>query len=524
MPIIKRSSEQQGSSQQSTKTQIQEVQKPATLDFNDKRKKSQNFKEIVQTTPSTSNLTASPKLPRHQKIRDLGGSRTPSPSSVSRKSSFASLFKVKYPLTQQFIAFYLYKLYIITLVIKQGSKTDASALSPESPSASAKPRRSLTAKLRDTTESLRSRSKSRERVTGDKSSTPKKESKNKGVFSSTLSLFKKRERKKSYDEAMAVSCISDRDARSSGEQPSLESIGHVEFTFNIEKDRCQEDSIFISLHGTERHYEEALPSESVSIPLETPTKLLDEYESEPCSSSIITEASIEHRPGTVAKIRTEAQIETTAASRVLSRDNQLPKSTSRDSQISKSSSRDSKIGMQADRVVETPSRSSTSKEVKSISSKSSRDSTGKRPDIVKPKRKVKETQQQIEAFEKVDLDVSQKKEVSSTELPQSTEMKRSDLLDDKDKGDRVAQRGLVKTPSVMSDLDHNSSGSERDSEVEFIRSRVEKLAEELPDERKGLFYEESFEEDLPYVPTTLPLEKSVAVPILPVKQRLQEIR
>jgi len=102
VPIMKKSSEQQGltlqqqhqQQQQSTRIQIQEVQKPVTLDFNDKRKKTQNFKEIVQTTPTTSSLTGSPKLSRHQKVRDLEGSRTPSPSSVSRKSSFASLFKV----------------------------------------------------------------------------------------------------------------------------------------------------------------------------------------------------------------------------------------------------------------------------------------------------------------------------------------------------------------------------------------------------------------------------------------------
>ena len=86
------------------------------------------------------------------------------------------------------------------------------------------------------------------------------------------------------------------------------------------------------------------------------------------------------------------------------------------------------------------------------------------------------------------------------------------------------QQMLVKTPSIISDLDHNSSESERDSEIDFIRNKAEKVAEELPDERKGLCYEESFEEDLPYVPTTLPMEKSVAVPILPVKQRLQEVR
>ena len=85
-------------------------------------------------------------------------------------------------------------------------------------------------------------------------------------------------------------------------------------------------------------------------------------------------------------------------------------------------------------------------------------------------------------------------------------------------------QNLTKASSIISDLDHNSSESERDSEIEFMKNKVEKGAEELPDERKGLCYEESFEEDFPYVPTTLPLEKSVAIPILPIKQRLQEVR
>ncbi|XP_036140502.1 uncharacterized protein LOC105839869 isoform X2 [Monomorium pharaonis] len=510
VPIIKKLSEQQGSIQQhyqqqqqqqyqSTKIQIQEVQKPATLDFNDKRKKPQNFKEIVQTTPTTSSLTGSPKLPRHQKVRDLEGSRTPSPSSVSRKSSFASLFK---------------------------ARTEGSVLSPESPSSSLKPRRSLTSKIKDTTESLRSRSKSRERASVDKSFL-KKDSKTKGMFSSTLSLFKKRERKKSYDEAIAASC--DLEIVSGDEHPSLESIGHVEFTFNTEKERNrQEDFIFISLHADDRNYEEALPSESVSIPLETPTKLLDEYESEgPHTGSIITEVSIEHHPipsSSIAKIKAEAQIETQIALRGLAdiKDNQLPQRVSKDSHVLKGPTRDSKINAQDNEIVETPTPVKSSIivkpdikiEVKSSdlrisSSGSSRESSSKRSDITKPKRKSKENlqQQQPELSEKIN-DVQ--------------ETKRLDLLDDKIS--KMGQENLVKTPSVISDLDHNSSESERDSEIEFIRNKVEKLAEELPDERKGLFYEESFEEDLPYIPTTLPLEKSVAVPILPVKQRLQEVR
>ncbi|KAL6436206.1 hypothetical protein ACFW04_004651 [Cataglyphis niger] len=516
VPIIKKSCEQQESmimqqqQQQSTKTQVQEVQKPVTLDFNDKRKKTQNFKEIVQTTPTTSSFTGSPKLPRHQKVRDLEGSRTPSPSS--RKSSFASLFK---------------------------TKTDGCVLSPESPSPSTKPRRSLTSKLKDTTESLRSRSKSRERVSIDKGSTLKKDSKNKGMFSSTLSLFKKRERKKSYDEAIAASC--DIDAHSGIEHPSLESIGRVEFTFDMEKERNrQDDSIFISLHADDRNYEEALPSESVSIPLETPTKLLDEYESEePRTSSIITEVSIEHHPASssIAKVRTEAQIETKtttmvtaqSTSRSSSRDNLLSQSVSKDSQISK---RDSEINTQTNKMIETSPlvKSSIKTEIKSefksadlrlLSSDSSKESTGKKPDVTKPKRKSRESQQQSIPPERIDNDASiqQKKESSRESARAAQDIKRSDLLDEVSNKD-----GLVKTPSMISDLDHNSSESERDSEIEFIRNKVEKMAEELPDERKGLFYEESFEEDLPYIPTTLPLEKSVAVPILPVKQRLQEVR
>ena len=429
-------------------------------------------------------------------------------------------------------------MYLTTACSTFKARTDSSVLSPESPSPSTKPRRSLTSKIKDTTESLRSRSKSRERAAADRaaSGSLKKDSKNKGVFSSTLSLFKKRERKKSYDEAIAASCGTELDA--SGGHPSLESIGHVEFRFNAEKDSRKDDSIFISLHADDRNYEEALPSESVSIPLETPTKLLDEYESEPRTGSIVTEVSIEHYPPT-SRIKTEALIETT--SRAYSRDSQvIPQSASRDSEISRSSSRDSKLSTSHGKTSDpTVVRSSSSVESKlpvehRVSSSSSKDSIGKK-EATKPKRKSKEPvvqQQQPVVHQPPDrteqnLVVSRQQQKQKQEgtrehlaAPVKTVEKRPDLLDD---GIKPAD-GLVKTPSVISDLDRNSSESERDSEIEFVRNKVEKLAEELPDERKGLFYEESFEEDLPYVPTTLPLEKSVAMPILPVKQRLQEVR
>jgi len=207
----------------------------------------------------------------------------------------------------------------------------------------------------------------------------------------------------------------------------------------------------------------------------------------------------------------------------------------------KNSLKDSKISSQIGaNKVETPSPTKLStkpdikleikSEIKSTDLRTtcglSTESTGKKLDnITKPKRKNRENQQQQqpELLKRINDDVTmQQKRISSGEFSRSAQEK-FDHLDDKI-GKSLEQEGLVKTPSVISDLDHNSSESERDSEIEFIRNKIEKLTEELPDERKGLFYEESFEEDLPYVPTTLPLEKSVAVPILPVKQRLQEVR
>lgn len=408
-------------------------------------------------------------------------------------------------------------MYLTTACSTFKARTDSSVLSPESPSPNTKPRRSLTSKIRDTTESLRSRSKSRDRVAppADKGAALRKESKNKGVFSSTLSLFKKRERKKSYDEAIAASA--ELSAPPGAGHPSLESIGHVEFRFNAEKESRKDDSIFISLHADDRNYEEALPSESVSIPLETPTKLLDEYESEPRTGSIVTEASIEHYPPPPppsSRIKTEALIE-----RPYSRDAvQIPRSGSKESEISRSSSKDSKLSVGHGKG-EGGVKSSSSVEGKPehrVSSSSSKDSLGRR-DATKPKRRSKEAAEQ--SVERREEDSS--RQIRGHAEVRSAESRRADLLDE---GIRVADQELVKTPSVISDLDRNSSESERDSEIEFIRNKVEKLAEELPDERKGLFYEESFEEDLPYIPTTLPLEKSVAVPILPVKQRLQEVR
>lgn len=70
--------------------------------------------------------------------------------------------------------------------------------------------------------------------------------------------------------------------------------------------------------------------------------------------------------------------------------------------------------------------------------------------------------------------------------------------------------------------DHNSSESERDVELEYRKCDKPLLpsTESSEIERKAIvFQQDSFEDELPYVPTTLPQERSAAIPILPIKQR-----
>lgn len=43
-------------------------------------------------------------------------------------------------------------------------------------------------------------------------------------------------------------------------------------------------------------------------------------------------------------------------------------------------------------------------------------------------------------------------------------------------------------------------------------------------ERKGLVVQDSFEEELPYVPTTLPMERTLGVTLVPAKERVSEVK
>ncbi|XP_068234999.1 enolase-phosphatase E1 isoform X2 [Palaemon carinicauda] len=91
--------------------------------------------------------------------------------------------------------------------------------------------------------------------------------------------------------------------------------------------------------------------------------------------------------------------------------------------------------------------------------------------------------------------------------------------------------------SELSALDPNAdadsrSESERDSEIDYLKTK-EKIQQKGPGasidspeiENKGLVSQDSAEEgELPYVPTSLPFERPLAAPMVPVKERQPEMR
>lgn len=86
-----------------------------------------------------------------------------------------------------------------------------------------------------------------------------------------------------------------------------------------------------------------------------------------------------------------------------------------------------------------------------------------------------------------------------------------------------AQPSPQRTSTVSTEEHLASSGSDRDSEAtESTRIMNHLLPRNLAiddSESKGLVSQLSYEDELPYVPTTLPEERSVGVPLIPVKER-----
>ncbi|KAG7172816.1 titin-like isoform X2 [Homarus americanus] len=98
--------------------------------------------------------------------------------------------------------------------------------------------------------------------------------------------------------------------------------------------------------------------------------------------------------------------------------------------------------------------------------------------------------------------------------------------------DRTSETELtVEAAARELSIDGDSrSESERESEIDYLKNKARQQQGAEPDvespdvENKGLVSQDSLEDgELPYVPTTLPMERPLAAPMIPVKERVTKM-
>lgn len=430
-------------------TTLPEVKKPICLDLNETTKKPfQSFSQVITEAPTQSQSktpSASPKPVRHKGLHDTHiGSKTPSPS-LSRRSSFTSLFKSR-----------------------------ETIVSPESPTvAGLKRKNTLTGILKDASDNIRektrSRSKSRERdkssVSTAPSSTESIDSKSKQQ-KSVLSIFKPKKGSTKQKSALDSS------------SPEVLSSLDVEFQFKTDPTSMP----------IKKYYETPLQGESIRIPLHSPTHYDDRTILQDLKSS--SQDSQETVIDTTKSV--DAIIETIPSS--------LENSTTIPNSIAARQSSTS-----SENVVFSTKLGSTND---LFSTKLSKDH-------------VKKNQRSMDksaTFEELSKPIDQLNKIPKAESFTTTK----NVKDEAPIGDQIKPKENGRALRNLSHEDRCSSESERDSELDYLKNKKEpeEKTEVVEPERKGLVYQQdSFEDELPYVPTTLPQERSVAIPIVPVKQR-----
>lgn len=476
-----------------------EIQKPISLDLNDVNKRSlQSFKEILQTESKvpdkvpnvkssenqgksiSSTPSASPKFARHSVLKEpIASSKSPSPS-LSRKSSFASIFRSK-----------------------------EAILSPESPTLPCSSRRknTLTGIIKDASDNLRerrrSRSKSRDRDRSSLSVAPSSTESidSKGKQKTVFSLFKSKKERKSESDSNSSDVISNVDV-----------LTNVEFKFKPEPSSSQK--------STKKYNETPLEGDSIRIPLHSPTyyeqrNLLQELRSSSQGSqetvieaniSKDTDTSTPLDSGPVQKTKAEQLRQSSTSSENIVFSTKLGSNNEifttklpKEKLIEKSPVTVEIVKIEADAVVvENMINTQNSAEV----------------DYVNPT--IKTDKVLVENIIKPSSSHNIAAEIKADEIVTAK--------NDKLENTKINRNSVV---SAVNDDEHYSSESEKGSEIDFLKEKRKmelKLdstaSEPVEMERKGLVVQQdSFEDELPYIPTTLPLERSVAVPIVPIKQR-----
>ncbi|CAG9859288.1 unnamed protein product [Phyllotreta striolata] len=416
-----------------------EIHKPDTLQLDSVEPDSNSFITKADDKIHSAVTNGSPKIittSTEERIDTV----TPSPS-ISRRSSFASLFKSK----------------------------DA-IISPESPSVPGSSRRktTITGILKEAGDNLRSRSRSKSRdrdshksVSTAPSSTESIDLKSKNK--SVLSLFKgKKDKPKSESETSSQETIR------SGDGPAK-----LEFA------------------SKSSYYENPLDCATVRIPLHSPTYYENRSISDWKTSSQDSQETVIENVSKRANVAVE----------------EVPK---------------------AEETGKTVRQSSTSSENIVFSTKLGNDNevfTTKLPKKL-PSDDAPKVINGIKEVVELHVEEPPEEPPKIQEKAVASSVKEVDQEPIKDK--RISQISEISQISVgavssVSSLteDHNSSESEKDVDDNAKAKNELKLDLDVTEiERKAIvLQQDSFEDELPYVPTTLPQERSAALPIVPVKQR-----
>ncbi|XP_074032244.1 uncharacterized protein isoform X2 [Leptinotarsa decemlineata] len=404
---------------------------------------------------------------------------SPSPS-VSRKSSFTSIFKSK-----------------------------EATLSPESPSAPCIRRKNtLTGIIKDVGDnlSIRSRSKSRDRdshkssLSTAPSSTESIDTKSK--HKSVLSLFKssKKDKIKSESETSSQETL-----------PSIEGIGKLEFKFNDPK-------------ISKVYHENPLEAASIRIPLHSPTYYEDVSIHEWKTSSQDSQETVIEASNKNVHVESVTKNEETCPKKLPCKTTPVNASSRQSSTSSDNVVFSTKLGNDEDAVFTTRLPKQFPSEKKVLVTVELNGIIEKKHQAENPPQLKGLEEKKISRDNSIDRIAKQnpREECNNVDRVQEKSLVELEMNEWQEKRISQISVGASSTVSSTADEDRNSSESERDPETNNNRKDLDlKLCLDIPEsERKAIFLQQdSFEDELPYIPTTLPLERSSAFPIVPIKQR-----
>ncbi|XP_051157255.1 uncharacterized protein LOC127279132 isoform X2 [Leptopilina boulardi] len=379
-------------------------------------------------------------------------------SKDTKKNSFVSLFKGKH-----------------------GSEFTE----PQSPCICSKTRRNSLVKRKGSFDNLKKFHKCREKLSTDQGRPVTIETRSRSLFSSTLSIFRKKERKKNFEATSkneennekvtysTLNCLKDKELSSKLDENSTDNqikIQYCSTKFN--------------------ESEKVLPSESISMPIESPTQLLEEYD---------LQHRLDKNYNTTENSNISIKVDTHCRMKY------SPKY----------------VGQEASNNLEISAPTSNEIECKEHTNPDCDDhnfvlnfGSAKRGNL-RVKRRCKENQERI--------DISSEDSIESVYASCQKIQRRKHLIHEQDQMSLQFLNQMQKERNEL-ELEHNSSESEKDSEIEFIKQKSARCIEGASDEGRSLFYDESFEEDYCVLPATIVKENDKCFNMLPTRGRQLELR